>query len=362
MPQITKRAFLASLAASAVVPTLGRAAAPLFAPEPGAWKRYEVTTRMCLAPADSAAQAWLPLPAVHNAAWVTPLDTQWHGAGFTAEEVNANGARLLHVMWNKSTATQEIVVSSRFATRDRAVDWAAPGAVTPLPAAQRHEYTAATQYIPVTGAIKTLSDQITSGVTGDRAQVAAIYNWVVCNSHRDGAVKGCGTGNVAAMVKFADFGGKCADINGLFVGLVRAAGIPARDIYGIRVAPSAFGYHSLGANTPDITKAQHCRAEVYLGAYGWVAMDPADVRKVMLEEVKGGLPLTDPRVVAVRRGLFGGWESNWMPYNHVNDVALPDGAGRVLPFLMYPQAEAGTTWLNPLSPATLEYSIHAQAI
>jgi transglutaminase-like putative cysteine protease len=363
MPQITKRAFLGGLAASASFASLGRAApAPVFAPEPGAWKSYEVTTSLRLAPSGGSAQAWVPLPSVSDPSWVTPLGNDWHGEDFTATEVNENGARMLHVVWAKGTAAPAVQVSSRFATRNRAVDWSKPGNAAPLSAAQRLHYTAATQYIPVTGKIKELSDEITKGASGDRAQVAAIYDWVVCNTYRDGKVQGCGTGNVGAMLKYADFGGKCADLNGLFVGLVRAAGIPARDIYGIRVAPSAFGYHSLGANKPDITKSQHCRAEVYLEAYGWVAMDPADVRKVMLEEVKGGLPLTDPRVAAARQGLFGSWEGNWMPYNHVNDVALPGGAGKTLPFLMYPQAQTDGAWLNPLSPATLEYSIEAQPI
>ncbi len=62
----------------------------------------------------------------------------------------------------------------------------------------------------------------------------------------------------------------------------------------MRVAPSAFGYKSLGAKNEVITKAQHCRAEIYLDGIGWVATDPADVRKVMLEEEKDGLTADDP--------------------------------------------------------------------
>ena len=81
------------------------------------------------------------------------------------------------------------------------------------------------------------------------------------------------------MLRANDFGGKCADLNGLFGALVRAAGLPARHIYGVRVAPSKVGYKSLGANSATITKAQHCRAEVYLTGHGWVAMDPATLPK-----------------------------------------------------------------------------------
>ena len=74
------------------------------------------------------------------------------------------------------------------------------------------------------------------------------------------------------MLTAEKLGGKCADINGLFVGLARAAGLPARDLYGIRVAPSRFGYKSLGAGSTDVTKAQHCRADVWLEGH-WLDAD-----------------------------------------------------------------------------------------
>ena len=144
------------------------------------------------------------------------------------------------------------------------------------------------------------------------------------NTYRDAKVRGCGIGDIASMLRTGNLGGKCADLNALFVGLVRAAGIPARDVYGIRIAPSRFGYKSLGAGSEIVTKAQHCRAEVFLAGYGWVATDPADVRKVMLEEPPTHLPIGDPKVVAARKTLFGAWEGNWMAYNFAHDL---DAAG-----------------------------------
>src|SRR5436853_1740780 len=126
------------------------------------------------------------------------------------------------------------------------------------------------------------------------------------------------------MLETRSFGGKCADLNGLFVGLVRAAGVPARDVYGIRVAPSAFGYRSLGAGSADISKAQHCRAEVFLQDYGWVAMDPADVAKAAREETGELLKIDHALIVPVRAKLFGAWEGNWVAYNTAHDVKLPN--------------------------------------
>lgn len=166
-----------------------------------------------------------------------------------------------------------------------------------------------------------------------------------------------GIGDIAALLKSEDVGGKCADLNALFVGLARAEGIPARDVYGIRIAPSQFGYKSLGANSDTITKAQHCRAEVFLDGFGWTPMDPADVRKVMLEEPPGNLGLADPKVVAARKSLFGAWETNWLAYNFAHDVKLPGSSGPQLGFLMYPQAEIAGLMLDSLDADNFRYPI-----
>ena len=120
--------------------------------------------------------------------------------------------------------------------------------------------------------------------------------------------------------------------------LARAASIPARDVYGIRTAKSDRGYKSLGTSSETITKSQHCRAEVYLTGYGWVA-DLADVRKVVLEEPPGNRSLDDEMVKTARTRLFGSWEMNWMAFNFAHDVELPGAKGGFVPFLMYPQAE-----------------------
>jgi hypothetical protein len=63
------------------------------------------------------------------------------------------------------------------------------------------------------------------------------------------------------MLESGDLSGKCADFNALYVSLARASGLPAQDVYGIRIADSRFGYKSLG-KSGDISRAQHCRAEV----------------------------------------------------------------------------------------------------
>jgi len=190
----------------------------------------------------------------------------------------------------------------------------------------------------------------------------AIYEWIVENTYRNPKVRGCGRGDIRPMLETGDLGGKCADLNALFVGLVKASGIPARDVYGIRIGPSNLESKCLGTSSDRVEKAQHCRAEVYLSGFGWVPMDPADVRKVMLEEPPGNLPISDSKVQAARKRLFGSWEMNWMAYNYAQDVSLPGSSGPSLPFLMYPQAETEEGRVDSLDPVNFRYEMTSREL
>lgn len=367
---ITRRAFMASsaaLSAAALLPR-GAFAQPAFAPEPGAWRNFQVVTRLEVAKpdgkTDGKVRAWVPLPAFSEDQWFRPGGSSWSTNASTAEVVGDPrfGAQMLALEWPAGESAPAVEITSKVATRDRAVDLSKPGTAAPLPNRERAIFLAATDLIPTDGIVKQTSDKITAGANGEEGKVRAIYEWIVDNTYRNPATRGCGIGDIAALLKSGDLGGKCADLNALFVGLVRAAGIPARDVYGLRIAPSKFGYKSLGANSELVTKAQHCRSEVFLTGYGWVPMDPADVRKVVLEEPPGKLGIDDPKVVAARRTLFGAWEGNWMAYNVAHDVALPGSSGPKLGFLMYPQAETVAGRLDCLDPDTFRYSIRATEI
>jgi hypothetical protein len=93
-----------------------------------------------------------------------------------------------------------------------------------------------------------------------------------------------------------------------------------------------------------------------------VPVDPADVRKVVLEEPPGQLAIADPKVVAARKRLFGSWEMNWLAYNMAHDIALPNSSGPKLPYLMYPNGETGGTRLDQLDPDGFKYTITARAL
>jgi transglutaminase-like putative cysteine protease len=111
-----------------------------------------------------------------------------------------------------------------------------------------------------------------------------------------------------------------------------------------------------------VTKSQHCRAEVHVTGFGWVPVDPADVRKVVLEEPPGNRAADDPMVRAARARLFGSWEMNWVAFNYAHDVVLPGSKGASIPFFMYPQAETATGRVDSLNPEQFKYEITAREI
>jgi transglutaminase-like putative cysteine protease len=365
---MNRREFVMGTTALSLAAALPRAAfaEPAFAPKPGAWRSVEVTTRLEISRPEGAKQAWVPLPSVNEAEWGRSGETRWTGNAATVTRARdpKYGAEMLHVVWKDGESAPAIEVTSLVSMRDRDIDLGKPGKAAPLGDAERRLNLEGTRLIPVDGIVRQTSDKIVAAAhaRSDIEKARAIYEWVVENTVRVAATRGCGIGDIAAMLKSGNLGGKCADLNALYVGLTRAAGVPARDLYGIRVLPSRFGYKSLGAGSANITKAQHCRAEVWLEGFGWVPADPADVRKVMLEEPPANLPITDPKVMAARKVLFGGWEGNWIAYNTAHDVSLPGAKGPVLEFLMYPQAETAAGRLDCLDPDTFRYSITAREV
>lgn len=338
--------------------------ARLFAPSVGRWRSFQIVTTVEILKPEGKVQAWLPVASFGNPDWFKPGDNSWTTNAASAKLVRdpKSGADMLHLVWAEGEKAPKVELTSKATTRDWKVDLTQPGTPAPLSADERARNTAATDLIPTGGIVKEASDKIAAAKGTDLEKVRAIFQWVVENSYRNPATRGCGIGDIAAMLKSGDIGGKCADLNALFVGLVRAQGIPAGDVYGLRVVPSQFGYKSLGAGSDIVTKAQHCRAEVHLSQFGWVPMDPADVRKVVLEEPPGKLAMDDPKVVAARAGLFGGWEGNWFAYNTAHDVSLPGYDGPHLPFLMYPQAVTAAGLLDCLDPDGFRYSIRSAEI
>lgn len=364
---LTRRRLIRSACAATFGTALPKAFAQArrYEPQIGPWRGFETTTTITVADHQGTTRLWLPLPDMETD-YQRSLGHDWSGNASTVRVVAdaPRGVRMLHAEFAETVSTPTITLVSRVQTRGRAVDWSRPARASEDPAVLQAAL-APTELMPTDGIVRKTALEATRGARTDVEKARALYHWVVAHAHREPKVKGCGTGDVRTMLETGNLGGKCADLNAIFVAMSRSIGIPARDVYGLRVAPSAFGYKELGANTPaNIKSAQHCRAEVFLRAHGWVAMDPADVLKVMRQETAEWIrDPSHPVVAPVHQALFGAWEGNWVAYNAGHDVRLPGSAGKgTLPFLMYPQGENASGAFDSLTPDTFRYAISAREI
>lgn len=359
---LLKRSALA--AAAPLLPLSAFAQERRFEPAPGAWRTFDLVTTVSVPEALGTTKLWLPLPDVASE-WQRPIENSWTGNAATVRIAAdpARGVRMLYAEFAPTAGAPTLTLTSRLQTRSRAVDWSERRRVDEDPALLRANL-APTLLLPTDGIVRKTALEATKGAKTDVEKARAIYQWVVANAHREPKVRGCGTGDIKAMLETGNLGGKCADLNAVFVGLCRSVGVPARDVYGLRLAPSAFGYKELGANSASLKGAQHCRAEVFLREHGWVAMDPADVLKVMRQETANWIKdVSDPVAAPVAQGLFGGWEGNWVGWNTGHDITLPGSERKgTLPFLMYPNGENDAGPFDELAPDSFRYTISAREL
>lgn len=327
------------------------------------WKNYEVTARVEVLKPAGATRIWLPSTLNRETPYQKTLSRKFVADGGTANLTEDKEQALSIISANYPEGAKPVLtLTTVVTTKDYSVDLSKPSTNHEASKAELDYWLQPSKFVPVDGVVLETATKATSGATTDIDKTHALYEWVVLNTFRDPKVRGCGRGDIRFMLESGDLGGKCADLNALYVGLARAAGLPARDVYGLRVAKSELGYKSLGIATDKATKAQHCRAEVYLHNHGWVPVDPADVRKVVLEEPPGNRPLSDEMVSAARKRLFGSWEMNWMAFNYAHDVALPGSTKDPLVFFMYPQAETAEGRVDPLDPDNFKYEITVKEI
>lgn len=366
--QAARRKALVQGCAAALLPSLlaprAFAQARRFEPAAGDWRTFEITTTVVVADAQGATRVWLPVPSL-DTPWQRTLDNAWSGNAATMKLVSdaAQDTRMLYAEWAPGAPVPSVQMVNRVQTKNRVADWSRATADTEDPAVLRKALQPA-ELMPLDGIVKKTATEATRGAKTDADKARALYEWVINHAHRDPKTRGCGSGDIKTMLETGNLGGKCADLNALFVGLCRSAGVPARDVYGLRLVPSAFGYKELSGNPANLKGAQHCRAEVFLRRHGWVAMDPADVLKVMRQETPDWIKdAKHPLVAPVHRGLFGNWEGNWLAYNTAHDVTLPGGKGKgTLPFLMYPQGENASGRFDELAPDSFRYTISAREV
>ncbi|MBI5418909.1 MAG: transglutaminase domain-containing protein [Deltaproteobacteria bacterium] len=306
----------------------------LFLPRPSLAidRRAAVTVKVNLnAPSDAGrVKLWIPYPMSDENQDVSGVEI---GGNYSAAGIYREGKfgnAILFAEWNAPGGERTLTYMFRVSRRQVATK-RFPEKELPFSKEEFEKYLSPTSLGSTGGAAREYAEKITAGKTTALAKARAIYDWIVENMHRDPDVKGCGLGEVDMLLRKP--GGKCADIHSVFVTLARAAGVPAREVFGIRLPKGKEG---------DMTKAQHCWAEFYLPGSGWVVVDPADVRKAILEK-----KISLEEAAPLREHFFGAVDENRIAFGTGRDLRLnPPQAGEPLNYFMYPYAEADGKPLN----------------
>jgi transglutaminase-like putative cysteine protease len=295
-------------------------------------RRAEVTIQVNLnAPVDAKnVRLWIPYPLSGRNQDITEIRIAGNYSSSGVYRTPRSGDDVLFAEWKEPGQARTLAYSFT-ASRRELVTKGFPQKELPLSQEEFREYLKPAIPVSAEGKVKDYALKIPKGKKTVLARARAVYDWIVDNMHRDPNVKGCGLGDVEKLL--VTMGGKCADIHSVFVALSRSAGVPAREVFGIRIPKGKEG---------DMTKSQHCWAEFYLPGYGWVVVDPADVRKMILEK---GLTLDQAK--EYREYYFGAVDENRIAFGTGRNITLnPPQSGVQLNYFMYPYAEADGKQLN----------------
>lgn len=288
-------------------------------------------------------QLWIPYPVTNKNQTISNIKVEGDYLSSAVYTDSTYENPILYARWN-SKAEKRHLTFTFDVERAEVIKRAFPKKETAWDPADYSLYLSPTRFGPVSGDVKQLAEKITKDKTGVLAKAKAIYDWTCENTWRNPETRGCGIGDMSQLLKNPC--GKCADISSIFVALTRAAGVPSREILGIRQGKKP---------VQDISKWQHCWAEFFLPGYGWVPVDPADVRKMMLKEK---LDLSDPKTKEYRNYFWGGIDPYRIKLGEGRDLQLnPPQYGEPVNYLMYPFAQVGEETLDWLDPVAFKYTI-----
>ncbi|MDR1889527.1 MAG: transglutaminase-like domain-containing protein [Zoogloeaceae bacterium] len=328
---------------------------PVKAPAlPTEWRRFAITLTAQINPSRHRQRLWLPLPISQDGLYQRDQQLVWQGNFMEGGILRLPDGELeaFSCEWSPGIAPR-LELTATLETADRQFDVSRRTRPPERDDILRRNLLASAQ-LPNNGEAHTLAVRIVGRIIDPVAQARALFEWVVDNSTYDPDLPACGKGDVHAQIASKSYGGRSADINGLFVALCRALGIPARRVFGLRIAPSRLAA-CLGVER-DATYATHCRAEFYVPGYGWIPADPSDACRAM--RLEKHLSPEDSR--ALRKILFGVWEMNWLVYNRAESLTLPGLP--TLPFFITPQLERQEVATEGLDLDGFRYHIESRSV
>jgi len=272
--------------------------------------RYQVTLPELAAPA----RCWLPLASSDEFQTVTVRDLDLPGAHrILTDRDHGNQVVFLELTPADAGKTLEIVYD--VIRREKA---AYPGD----PVAARR-FLAPERLVPADPRLATIAAGVVEGLDDELQRARALYDHVVDEMRYMKFGDGWGQGD--AMYACDTLYGNCTDYHAYFIGLARAAGLPARFAIGAAI-PSE--------RDDGGTDGYHCWAEFYADGKWW----PVDISEA-------------DKFSALSTYYFGHHPANRLEFSRGRDLVLDPGpVSGPINFLAYPVLEVGGV---PTRAATL---------
>jgi len=173
----------------------------------------------------------------------------------------------------------------------------------------------ADRLVPVDGKIGELSSEYTQVGSDNLDKARRTYEYVVDTMKYDKTGEGWGHGD--AIWACTAKRGNCTDFHSLFIGMLRAAGIPAKFEIGFPIPAD---------KTSGDIGGYHCWAEFFIDGVGWVPVDASEAWK-------------HPEL---HDYFFGAHDANRVQLTTGRDIRLsPAQKGELLNYAVYPYAELG---------------------
>jgi len=279
---------------------------------------FAYVTRIANLPAGAKmSRVWIPLPQSDRYQTVADLKIDTHLKYTKQREPEyGNEYLFLEIPASKVTEPEEVRVTFQVSRREHRVAVGAQGvAAQPRGVAAKdlQRFLEPDRRVPLSGVIAELSAQETRGKQDPLAKARAIYDYVVATMRYDKS--GTGWGNGDAIWACTAKRGNCTDFHSLFIGMMRAAGIPARFEIGFPLPPEQH---------EGAIPGYHCWAEFYVEPYGWIPVDASEAWKHPDK----------------KDYFFGAHDYNRLQFTLGRDIRLdPRQQGDSLNYFIYPYAE-----------------------
>ena len=192
----------------------------------GRWRTFEVTTSVEVMKPSGVTHIWLPAALIRETPFQLTQANRFRAEGgaakFSKDKRNALG--IVSATY-PANAKPVLTLTSQVSLKNYVVDLSVPGKAPRVSKEELDYFLQPSRYVPTDGIVRETALKATAGTTTGEEKARAIYDWVVDNTFRDPKVRGCGRGDIRFMLESGDMGGKCADLNALYVGLARSVGL-----------------------------------------------------------------------------------------------------------------------------------------